>query len=184
MGKKRALSPETSHFFAGKLEHCPLAFFERNIGMRKTDPLQEGNDTSDSLDLADLNIVARGTRPGRDQELFHSLVADSTENPDPVPVGAFLVGVRLTDNFDAISAGGQIAESGFGDHIRCFFTQVHHPDHAFFSKAHTQASLLEAQTYDAILSTASIYLRRCGCMAVTQTLGMAHGFVQGDMGFE
>ena len=184
MGKKRALSPETSHFFAGEFVHRSLAFFERNIGMRKADALQERDDAGDGLDFADLDVVARGTGPGGDQELFHSLVADSTENPDPVPVGAFLVGVRLTDNFDAISAGGQIAESGFGDHIRCFFTQVHHPDHAFFSKAHTQASLLEAQTYDAILSTASIYFRRCGCMAVTQTLGMAHGFVQGDMGFE
>ena len=67
--------------------------------------------------------------PGRDQEFFHALVADSTENPDPVPVGSLLEGARPADNFDAISARGQIAESGFGDHIRCFFFQVHHRDH-------------------------------------------------------
>ena len=38
----------------------------------------------------------------------------------PVPIGAFLEGVFLADDFHAVAAGDEVAESGFGDHIRCF----------------------------------------------------------------
>lgn len=99
---------------------CPLTLFEGDIGMGEADALQEGNNAGDGLDLADFDLVTGCSGPGRDQKLLNPFVTDGPQNPDTMPVRALLVGLFLADNFDAIAAGDQIAESGFCDHIWCF----------------------------------------------------------------
>ena len=97
-----------------------LALFERNIGMGEADPLEERNDTGDGPDLADFDVVVRRTCSCGDQKLFDALVADGAQEPNPVPIGALFEGVFFADDLHAVAAGDKVAESGFGDHIRCF----------------------------------------------------------------
>lgn len=117
----RTLAVEVRHFLAGELEYRPFAFLEWDIDMGEADALEEGDDTGDGPDFSDLDIVTRCSCPCGDEQLFIAFVTDSPQNPEPVPIRTLFVRARLTDNFDAIAAGDQIAESGFGDHIWCFF---------------------------------------------------------------
>lgn len=97
-----------------------LAFFQRNIGMGETDPLQEGDDAGNGPDFADFDVVPRCACTCRDQEFFNAFIADHAQNPDPMPVGALFEGAFFTDDFHAVAAGDKVAEFGFCDHIRCF----------------------------------------------------------------
>lgn len=119
-----------------------LTFFERHIGMRKTDTNQEGHDASDRFEFPDLDVVVGCAGSGRDQELFHVVIADSAHDPDTVIAWTFLVRSLLAQDFGAIAAFHEFAESSLGDHIWCFNFPVHDCDHTSLKLQRVIASLL------------------------------------------
>ncbi len=94
-----------------QLVRCPLAFFEWDIRMGETDPDEEGHHARDGLELADLDVVVGRSGPGSDQQLLHALVRDDAHDPDPVITRAFLVCRLLAQDFSAIAAFHEFAES-------------------------------------------------------------------------
>ncbi|MFT4701337.1 MAG: hypothetical protein ACI90E_002015 [Yoonia sp.] len=109
-----------------------LAFFKRYICVEEADSNEERHDTRDGLELADFDIVVRCTGPCCNQKFFHAVIADSAHDPDAVITRTFLVRRLLAQDFGAITAFHEFAESSLRDHIWCFDFPVHGPVHAFF----------------------------------------------------
>lgn len=97
--------------------------------MGKTDADEERNDTGDGFELSNFDIVMCGARACRDEEFLHTVTGDSPHDPDAVIARAFLVCSLLTQDFNAITALHELAESGFCDHIRCFDVPFHTRGH-------------------------------------------------------
>ena len=98
-----------------------LALFERDIGVAEPHATEERHHPSNRLELADLDIVESCARARSDQQFFHTLVADRSDNPQAIPRWPFLEGVCFAHNLCLIAALDQVSESGFRNHIRRFF---------------------------------------------------------------
>src|SRR6056297_386957 len=166
-----------------ELVRCPLAFFERHIGMRKADAKEKGDHAGDRLELTDLDVVVGRPRTGGDEKLFHPVVRDNTHDPDPVIAGAFLMCRLLAQDFSAIAAFHELAEPGFRNHIWCFDVPVHGPAHAFSNGATPGHSYLKPRVTIVYYQPQDV-ISCFDCSLVTQTLGTARDHDQGDNRFE
>src|SRR6056297_2972806 len=166
-----------------ELVRCPLAFFERHIGMRKADAKEKGDHAGDRLELTDLDVVVGRPRTGGDEKLFHPVVRDNTHDPDPVIAGAFLMCRLLAQDFSAIAAFHELAEPGFRNHIWCFDVPTHGPAHAFSKGATSGHSYLKPRVTIVYYQPQDV-ISCFSCSLVTQTLVTASVCDQGDNRFE
>ena len=140
-----------------------LTFFERNIGVGKTNPNQERYNAGDGFEFADFDVVVCCAGPRSDQKFFHAVFTDSAHDPDTVIARTFLVRRLLAQNLGAIAAFHEFAESSLCDHIRCFDFPVHNCDHT----SHILKRMIALPTMDIatirkyINETQDILLRFC-----------------------
>ena len=112
-----------------------LTFFERNVGVGETNPNEERHNARDGFEFPDFDVVMRCAGAGSNQELLHAVIADSAHDPDTVIARTFLVRRLLAQDFGAIAAFHEFAESRLGNHIWCFYFPVHDCDHtSLFSR--------------------------------------------------
>lgn len=107
----------------------PLAFFERHIRVGKADADKEGYNASNGLEFANFDVVVGRAGPRGDEKLFQAIIRDRTHDPDPVITRALLVRRFLAQDLGAMTAVHELAESGFCDHIWCFYFPVHDCGH-------------------------------------------------------
>lgn len=90
-----------------------MSFFERDIGIVKSGPDQEGNDTRGCLELTHLDIV--GCRPGagRNEQFLFALGAHRTHNPDAVPCRTLFEGRSFAEDLDMMPLREQVTQTLF-----------------------------------------------------------------------
>ena len=118
-----------------KLVGRTLAFLKWDIGVKETDPNEERHDAGDGFELTDFDVVVGSARPGGDKQFSNTIVRAGAHDPDPVIAWALLVRRLLAQDFGAIAALHEFAESSLRDHIWCFDFPVHGPAHAFSKDA-------------------------------------------------
>ena len=101
--------------------------------MGEADPDEEGHHARDGFELSDFDVVISRPGAGSDQQLLNAVVRGDAHDPDPIITRALLVCRLLAQDFCAIAAFHEFAETCFRNHIWCFDVPVHGPAHAFFN---------------------------------------------------